>query len=330
MHTLKLEKILDMAKWQKLQDSLAEVAGLAIITVDFKGVPITEHSGRRDFCTYMRNHDEMCGFCQKCDSRGGLEAVRIGRPYPYLCHCNVVDIAIPIIVEDQYFGAIMAGQIKFSDKTDENKLEKIVHSPFEKFQKNEDIKKMYSDVPKMSHKQLMVITNMLFQLSNYIVEEAISKNIALDLYDRVVTGGGAAVQFSRKKEVEELQSALSNVSAELYMKKESYIGNKVLSPAFEYIYANKGEMVTQTKAAELCHISTGYFSRLFKKEMGEPFSQYFMRLKSEWAKYFLAKTDLSIAQISDKLGFGDPGYFIKIFRKFEGVTPAYYRKTLIK
>ena len=107
-----LDKILNIEKWQKLQDSLALITGLAIITVDYKGVPITRHSSRRDFCGHIRNNPSLFKLCQKCDSRGGLEAVRISSPYIYKCHCGIVDIAIPIIVDNQYIGAIMAGEVK--------------------------------------------------------------------------------------------------------------------------------------------------------------------------------------------------------------------------
>ena len=78
--------------------------------------------------------------------------------------------------------------------------------------------------------------------------------------------------------------------------------------------------------AQLCHISTSHFSRLFAKEVGEGFSSFVSRLKVEWSKQLLEKTDLPVTQISDELGFSEPGYYIKTFKKFEKVTPATYRK----
>ena len=86
-------------------------------------------------------------------------------------------------------------------------------------------------------------------------------------------------------------------------------------------------MLSQKDAADICHISTGHFSRLFLKETGENYSIFYIRLKIEWAKNLLIKTDIPIAQISEKLGFNEPSYFTKVFHKYETITPAHFRKT---
>ncbi|MGY5607458.1 helix-turn-helix domain-containing protein [Paenibacillus sp. ALE3] len=78
--------------------------------------------------------------------------------------------------------------------------------------------------------------------------------------------------------------------------------------------------------ADLCHISPSYVSRLFAKETGENFSSYLSRLNMKWAKQLLEATDIPVSQISSELGFNEPEYFIKIFKKYEGTTPAVYRK----
>ncbi|WP_330360102.1 helix-turn-helix transcriptional regulator [Terrisporobacter glycolicus] len=94
----------------------------------------------------------------------------------------------------------------------------------------------------------------------------------------------------------------------------------------DYIYKNKSENITVEGMAKICHISQSYFSRLFSKEMGDSFSNYISKLKINWAKELLEDSDMSVSQVSDELGFNEPGYFIKIFKKYEGVTPSVYRK----
>ena len=61
---------------------------------------------------------------QKCDSRGGLEAARNKKPYTYVCHMGVVDVAIPIIYQNLYVGAVMCGQILLPE-ADKAHIEKI-------------------------------------------------------------------------------------------------------------------------------------------------------------------------------------------------------------
>ncbi|WP_252233382.1 PocR ligand-binding domain-containing protein, partial [Clostridium sp. DSM 1985] len=82
---LNLNKVIDLEKWVNLQESLAVVTKVAIIIVDYKGNPITKHSGCHRFCKAVRANPELVKYCQKCDSRGGLEAVRLNEPYIYLC-----------------------------------------------------------------------------------------------------------------------------------------------------------------------------------------------------------------------------------------------------
>lgn len=331
---MKLGKILDIPKWQLLQDSLAEVTGLAIITVDYKGIPITRHSGRRPFCGYVREQPQLAEFCQKCDSRGGLEAVRIGRPYLYLCHCQIVDVAIPIILDDRYVGAIMAGQIKPAPGAGVPRLERILHSPADWIFSSEELRRLYAGIPTMPAERLSAAVKMLSDLSNYIVEEAMNKNLVLDMYERVVAVAGVSELAAGQplQAVESIRKDLGEAVTSAYIKSDPeervLCANRTLQPAFDYMLAHKAEMLRQQKAAALCHISAGHFSRLFIKETGEPFSAFYARQKVAWSKQLLEKTELTITQISDELGFSDPGYFIKQFRKYEGITPAVYRRYL--
>lgn len=42
---IKIEKVFSIRKWETVQDSLAKTTGMAILMVDYKGRPITKHSG---------------------------------------------------------------------------------------------------------------------------------------------------------------------------------------------------------------------------------------------------------------------------------------------
>lgn len=52
--TVELKNILDLEKWEKLQESLALSTRLAIILVDYKGRPVTKHSQVQPFCQLVR------------------------------------------------------------------------------------------------------------------------------------------------------------------------------------------------------------------------------------------------------------------------------------
>jgi len=333
---MSLDKIIDVAKWQVLQDSIAAVTKMAIITVDYKGIPVTSHSGPCSFCQFIRSQPNLQKYCYKCDSRGGLEAVRINAPYIYLCHCDIIDIAVPIMIEDRYMGAIMAGEVCLPKDEKDIDLEKILISPSKEIFKTEEVREMYNRIPTLSYAKIKQIASMLFHLSNYIIEEAVNKNLILEMYgemlnrNHVYNHEGMIRQHSFDQ-MQQVKKVISDARTSAYVKttggnKGALCKNPVLRPAFAYIYDNKGKSVTQKDMAELCHISTSHFSRMFAKEVGENFSGFLSRLKVQWSKQLLEETDLPITQISEELGFSETGYFIKIFKKYENITPAIYRK----
>lgn len=334
--SLRINKILDLNKWKRLQDSLATVTKLAILTVDYKGNPVTSHSSCQAFCQNVRKDPELLPYCQKCDSRGGLEAVRLNAPYVYLCHFNIVDIAIPITIDDKYIGAVMAGQVKLADPENGKELEQIVTSMNQAshHMKANNLKEYYDHIPTMTYEEVIKISNMLFLLCNYIIEEALNKNLLVEMFEKNA-GNDEGLHISTIlpgytiKNIESIKKEMTNAIAEAYLKNSNEPNvwtNSVLKPAGDYIYHNKSENISLTHLATLCHISPSYFSRLFAKETGENFSSYMARLKVKWAKQLLEVTDMPIAQISDELGFNEPGYFIKTFKKFAEITPALYRK----
>ncbi len=330
-----LNRIIDIDKWHKLQDSLSLVTKMAIITVDYKGVPVTKHSYCQSFCQAVRKDAALSPYCQKCDARGGLEAVRTNKPYVYQCHFGIVDIAIPIIIDNQYIGAVMAGQIKLRDS--DLQLEQIVNRPpnAETKRKFRALQPEYQSLPVLSSEEVTTIADMLFHLCNYIVEEAIHKNNTIDMYKKTLSLESPAAASMRAatptyETIQAMQSELSSTLIETKIKKstanEYRSSNPLLQPAFDYLYRHKHENVRLQDMAGLCHVSPSYFSRVFTRETGENFSVFVPRLKIEWAKQLLETTDLPVNQVSDELGFAEPGYFIKTFKKFESLTPAVYRK----
>ena len=96
--------------------------------------------------------------------------------------------------------------------------------------------------------------------------------------------------------------------------------------ALSYIHNNLDKEVALNEIADLCKMSQGYITRIFKRYYGIGAVDYAHLVKMIWAKLYLACTELSISDISYSLGYNDPGYFGKVFKKYEGVTPSNYKK----
>ncbi|MFF2755269.1 helix-turn-helix domain-containing protein [Psychrobacillus sp. NPDC058041] len=93
----------------------------------------------------------------------------------------------------------------------------------------------------------------------------------------------------------------------------------------EYIYKHLYGDITLDQLSEICSLSPNYLSSLFKKEVGIPISEYIQRQRIEEAKSLLHLTKYSISEISTWLNFNDQSYFIKVFKKYTGLTPRQYR-----
>jgi AraC-like DNA-binding protein len=182
-----------------------------------------------------------------------------------------------------------------------------------------------------------MIVNMLFHLCNYIVEEAIEKNLALNIYSNVNALGASQFEgdFLRHgvEKLQNIKRKLDNAIVDAHVSQEKVGDGKTVSdalkPAIQYINTHKGERCPLSQMAELCHLSPSYFSRLFLREMGETYSSYLLRTRISWAKELLATTDNHINEIAVLVGFSDSGHFIRNFRKYEGTTPARFRKFLL-
>ncbi|WP_415864943.1 helix-turn-helix domain-containing protein [Thalassobellus suaedae] len=75
------------------------------------------------------------------------------------------------------------------------------------------------------------------------------------------------------------------------------------------------------------NLSTSYLQTLFKKRTGYSLIHFFNLKKTQKACEYLNYTDLSIKEISVKLGFKDPLYFSRLFKNYMGVSPKAYKKS---
>ena len=95
----------------------------------------------------------------------------------------------------------------------------------------------------------------------------------------------------------------------------------------DYIELSLDRRIRTADLAALVGYTEYYLTEKFKRETGQSISAYIRDAKIARARVFLEATKLSIAEISDRLAFNTPTYFIQCFRSAVGCTPAQYRKS---
>jgi two-component system response regulator YesN len=99
-----------------------------------------------------------------------------------------------------------------------------------------------------------------------------------------------------------------------------------LSKAAAYITKNYAEELTLNGVADAIFVSSFYLSHLFRKELNATFSDYVCKVRIDKAKALLkGDKQIKIQEVTAMVGFNDPNYFAKSFKKLTGVTPKEYQ-----
>ncbi|MBE9916068.1 response regulator [Paenibacillus donghaensis] len=93
-----------------------------------------------------------------------------------------------------------------------------------------------------------------------------------------------------------------------------------------YIDAHLHQDVSLRALADHVNLHPTHLSKLYKIETGEGVSDYVFRLRMETACHMLKETEKKVYEISSEIGYLDPAYFIKVFKRQFGVTPQEYRE----
>ncbi|WJH35855.1 helix-turn-helix domain-containing protein [Paenibacillus sp. CC-CFT747] len=90
-------------------------------------------------------------------------------------------------------------------------------------------------------------------------------------------------------------------------------------------YRNPG--LSLKDAAAHLDLSPNYFGAVFKRELGQSFTQYLTALRMEKAKEVLLDPNRKVYEAGDAVGYEDYAYFSKTFKKYTGLSPSDYRKS---
>lgn len=116
-----------------------------------------------------------------------------------------------------------------------------------------------------------------------------------------------------------------SVACRNILSKREESSNNIVEVAKEYIRQNYSKSISLDEVSYYVNISPYYFSKIFKEGTGENFIEYLTNIRIEKAKELLSMTDYSMKEICAMVGYSEPNYFSRSFKKHVGVTPTEFK-----
>lgn len=164
-------------------------------------------------------------------------------------------------------------------------------------------------------------------------EKATSLQAARRLYFQLgsqLTQQGLQEALAACADLEALHAVLlSRIEAALPVGQEGAALSGAVRKVIRFMEAELGnEELTIDMMARHVYLSPTYLANVFKKETGRTIGQYLLELRMQRAKELLGDGMLRLYQIARRVGYTDPNYFAKTFRRVVGVSPREYRERM--
>lgn len=96
--------------------------------------------------------------------------------------------------------------------------------------------------------------------------------------------------------------------------------------AVEYIKKHYFEQINADRLAQMCHLSTSYFYRIFTQVTDLAPNEFIIQTRLKAAQTMLVSSDASMAEIAERCGFNSQSYFCFVFKERIGMSPKEFRR----
>lgn len=169
----------------------------------------------------------------------------------------------------------------------------------------------------------------VYEMLIYIEDRAY--DLGIESYN-FINRGSYLKELIKIDSIEELKQwyleKITNIYTNIVTQKETET-NTIILKAKSYISENYSKDISLDDVSHEVDISPYYFSKLFKEETGENFIDYLTNIRIRQAKILLRNKETSVKNICIDVGYSDPNYFSRIFKKCTGQTPTQYRERML-
>lgn len=188
-------------------------------------------------------------------------------------------------------------------------MDKYIHTIEERRLNEKDSKKLVTDLIILvsAHTAEFFKLRNIDDLSNQNIFEIINK---MDLLSEVKIFASRYVQQCRK--------AVGSLNSSQY--------NSLVLETIEYVDKHFDEEISLADIALRINTNSSYLSRIFLRDTGEKFVDYLSQIRINKAKHFLRCSDVKVNEAGILVGYWNPRYFNRVFKKYVGISPSSYKK----
>lgn len=210
------------------------------------------------------------------------------KPKTITCSAGLLESAVPLKAGNEVIGFLRTGQVL---------AEKPTNEQFEQVMKRLDTSAVR--VPVSELKEAYFKTPVLPK------KRYDSMITMLDIFSQQLSGAVNQIMVQQENEI-----------------------SPAIQRAKDFIDLNYIEEISLTQIAQVAHMSSFYFCKMFKKETGLNFTEYLSRVRVEKAKTMLLNRNKRVSEIAYDVGFQTLTHFNRTFKSILGVSPSEYRDKL--
>ncbi len=177
METMYLTDLIDPKVLQRIQDAFSNMVGMAALTTDATGTPVTEGSNFTEYCMkYTRQSKVGCARCEECDRFGAVKTQESGKPTSYFCHSGLIDFAAPIMADGVMVGSFIGGQV-LTERPDPEKIRQVAREIGVDFDEYWEALQKVQIIPE---ERIRSATEFLFTIAEVMSDMALGKHRAIE------------------------------------------------------------------------------------------------------------------------------------------------------
>ncbi len=277
-----------MSYFQQLDTDLSvfyHASGIPLTLLDNFGSVISVYGEKPKFCSLFADAVGADCPCVRKHYQAALSARRLGEDYFWECPAGLYHFNIALVHNGYFLGSVLGGPVRL-DVPDMECVKEAAETFSLTPSWQEPLFVCLDEILQFEPEQCHYIMHTLYRL----------------LY-----------HFSNEQEGEiRLAEVTAPVSA-------------VIAQGLNYITEHYMEKLTLKQVAGAVNVSQAYFSKLFKEEMQQTFTEYLTNLRIGFAKELLRQTRLPILDVAMHVGFESQQYFSTVFKQKTGTTPNAYR-----